>query len=252
MTQAPLEDDPALEGFALLRPAGRRVLVRRGYEDAVRSLGLDELPDSEVSVHGGRAAHPVVTLPGGERIVVRGYRRGGMMRHFNRQRYFLGHRAMAELRATERARRGGVRVPEVVAAIERPGAVGYTAALATRLIANATELSRYTFRDPLDELAVLHEAGAQVARMHESGVAHPDLNLHNLLIVAGANDPMVYLLDFDGALVLDDPVPARRRRRDLRRLGRSARKLRAPIGPAGWRAFRDGYGSAWPLTEDLG
>ncbi|HKP75455.1 MAG TPA: lipopolysaccharide kinase InaA family protein, partial [Longimicrobiaceae bacterium] len=98
--------------------------------------------------------------------------------------------------------------------------------------------------DETRRTAVLGEGARQIALMHAAGVAHPDLNLRNLLV---AGDE-VYLLDFDKAAGSADPVPTARRARDLRRLARSARKLHASID---WPAFRAGYGDAWPPGLDL-
>ena len=97
-------------------------------------------------------------------------------------------------------------------------------------------------------------AGEQIGMMHRGGVAHPDLNLRNLLVSSetpGA-DPLVFLLDFDRAEAGDGPVSDARRRRDLKRLGRSARKLGVPLGTAGWGALREGYGAGWPLDLAFG
>ncbi|HEX7242091.1 MAG TPA: lipopolysaccharide kinase InaA family protein, partial [Longimicrobiaceae bacterium] len=116
-------------------------------------------------------------------------------------------------------------------------------------VPDARDAAAWLAGAPADgRLATLREAGRQVGRMHAAGVAHPDLNLRNLL-VRGAE---VYLLDFDRARVYPGPVPGCQRERDLLRLARSARKLRAPVGPDGWEALREGYGAGWPLRQPLG
>jgi hypothetical protein len=74
------------------------------------------------------------------------------------------------------------------------------------------------------------EAGRQIARMHAAGVAHPDLNLRNLLVVAGEDDEeapgdgslTAWVIDFDRARLFDGPVPPERRAADLARLGDEA------------------------------
>lgn len=246
-------DDPALAAFAARERDGVRLLVRSGYEAWVDRFGLgsEEAWSGEV-VGGGRRPHPLVELPGGERVVVRRYLRGGAVRHLNRARYFVGDRAFEELRAVERARAGGVRTPVVIAAAQRQHAFGYSAWLATRWIPSALDLCAWLrARSPAERAEALREAGRQIARMHAAGVAHPDLNLRNLLVApAGAGGAEeVHLLDFDRARLHTGPVPAARRGRDLLRLARSARKLRAPIDGAGWEALRAGYGEGWPLRS---
>ena len=244
-----LAADPLLADYALLAEGSARMLVRRGYEAHAVLLGLHGAPEATAGwAGGGRTPHPVVALPDGEAAAVRTFRRGGAMRHLNRGRYFLGHRAFAELRAAEAARRGGVRTPLPLAAAERGAGLGYTAHFATLWIPDALDLAGRLDEDDADATGVLAEAGRQVGRMHLAGVAHPDLNLRNLLVRGGE----VYLLDFDRARVYPGPVPGCQRERDLLRLARSARKLRAPVGAGGWAAFREGYGGGWPLRGDLG
>ena len=241
----------ALADFVPLEHQGARMLVRQGYEDAARLLvERKNLPTVEM-LGGGREAHPVVVLPTGEKAVVRRYHRGGVMQRVNRSRYFGGNRAFDELRATERARTGGVRTARIVAAIEHPRTVGYTAMLATLLIPGARDaalwLGAETEHDPM-----LRDAGHQLAAMHAAGVSHPDVNLRNLLVADRDGAPEVWLLDFDKARVYDGPLTRTRRAVDLRRLARSARKLRAGIRPEGWAALQEGYGDDWPSGLVLG
>ncbi len=79
-----------------------------------------------------------------------------------------------------------------------------------------------------------------MARLHAAGIAHADLNLTNVVVGGGA----ATVLDLDRARLVSGRLSAFARRRSLRRLARSARKL----DPAGTvvdadvvRAFRDGY-----------
>ena len=221
--------------------------VRRGYEDSARRLvEYRTLPAVEM-LGGGREAHPVVVLPTGEKAVVRRYHRGGLVQRINQTRYFGGNRAFDELRATERARTGGVRTARILAAVERPRTVGYTAMLATILIPGAREAAAWLGSAAGDaKLEMLREAGRQMVAMHQSGVAHPDVHLRNLLVADADGGPKVWLLDFDKARVHDGPVPRARRATDLRRLARSAHKLKADVDAEGWAALREGYGDGWP------
>ena len=55
-------------------------------------------------------------------------------------------------------------------------------------------------------------------------------------------------------VLLDEQMPGRSGMQvfdELRRLARSARKLEAPLTPAHWAAFREGYGDGWPPGLDL-
>jgi 3-deoxy-D-manno-octulosonic acid kinase len=232
-------------------PAGAaRLLVRAGYEDLAGLLMDAWQGRAHEWIGGGRAPHPVIALPDGGRVVVRRFRRGGMVRHLNRERYFGGDRAADELRATEKARAGGVNAPEVIAAGRIAAFPGYRAMIATRLIAGVRDAAAALVgADGNARFKTLWEAGRQIGRMHAAGVAHPDLNLRNLLV--GEPD-VVWLIDFDRALVTDGVVPRARRQRDLERLARSAAKLRQPLSAADRVVLRDGYLSETPLLLDLG
>ena len=244
--------EAGLADFVPMEDGRTRLLVRRGYEGAAPFLLDMGSRDGAETVAGGREAHPVVDLANGERAVVRRYRRGGLVRRFNRELYFGGNRAFDELRATERARAGGVRAPVVVLAVERPALMGYRAMLATLLVPGARDAAAWLASASDEERrTMLREAGRQLGAMHAGGVGHPDVNLRNLLVAAGEDGaPAVWLLDFDRAQVFPGAATSARRERDLRRLARSARKLAAPFGADGWAALRDGYGDGWPGDFD--
>jgi 3-deoxy-D-manno-octulosonic acid kinase len=251
---------PLLSEFRLVEERWLRALVHTRFtaelERIVAAARADAAAGDGEHVAGGRVPHPLLRLEDGSALVVRRYRRGGLLRHVNEATYLGGHRAFHEALVTERARAGGVRVPEVAAAVELPGRLGYRAALATALIAGARESAAWMPEAaPAERIAMLHAAGEQIGRMHAAGVAHPDINLRNLLVspgIGGGTAPTVHLIDFDRGRLHGGPVPLRRRRRELLRLARSARKLAAPITRPGWDALLDGYGAAWPPGLRLG
>ena len=232
--------------FAHVAVGRARLLLRTGYEGEAEAL-VDAWEGRAAEwIGGGRAPHPVVPLGDGGRAVVRRFRRGGMVRHLNRERYFGGDRAAHELRATEVARAGGVRAPEVIAAGRIAAFPGYRAMLATRLVPGVEDAAAVLRRARELRRAVLHEAGGQIGKMHLAGVAHPDLNLRNLLVAPGCE---VWVIDFDRALVVAGPVPRERRARDLARLARSAAKLGLPLDAADHAVLLEGYRAGAP---DLG
>lgn len=242
--------DPALGDYRLIEAAGLRALVRDGWEEVLARV--EEAERSGERVGGGRAAHPVVEL-GGERIVVRSYRRGGLVRFLSRDRYLAGHRALEELRVTVLAAGAGARVPDPVAAVEREERWGYRAWLATRFLPDAQEMDgwlRGARASPTHRALV--DAGAQIALLHDAGIGHPDLNLRNLLVQDGSGGPRVTVIDFDRATADARAVRPAARARALRRLRRSAGRLGTPIDTAGWAALRGGYGSGWPTGLELG
>lgn len=233
-------------GFVCIDRGATRAWIRRGLEPDAERLGLAGSPPSDAGwASGGRIPHPIVRLADGEHAVVREYRRGGALRHLNSARYFRGNRALEELRASERVRSAGVHTPEVLAAVIRREGIGYTAKLATRWIAKGKNAADWLAdAGPSARIEMWAETGRQIARMHECGIAHPDLNLRNLLLSGGE----VFLLDFDRARQFANAVPARRRRHDLRRLARSVGKIRAALNTEEGEALRSGYGAAWPAS----
>lgn len=208
------------------------------------------MPESETRVEGGRAAHPVVELGDGLRAVVRGFRRGGLVRHLNRDLYFLGDRAFQELRVAERARAAGVRTPRVLAATRHRAGPGYRATLATEWIRDGRDLADW-LRDADDRnrRRALEEAGRQIGVMHGAGIEHPDLNLRNFLVREGEGGRLeVWLLDFDRARARERALTTQERAPSLHRLGRSARKLGLAFTAEDWSRLARGYGPAWPFA----
>jgi len=61
--------------------------------------------------------------------------------------------------------------------------------------------------------------------MHEQGLMHDDLNLHNLYVSMAGDGFSVVLLDFDKAKLQSKPLSPSQRKRNFRRLKSSIRKL---------------------------
>jgi len=61
--------------------------------------------------------------------------------------------------------------------------------------------------------------------MHDAGVMHADLNLHNLFVGNSGERMTVVILDLDKAQLFNGAVPPAHRRANFARLARSARKL---------------------------
>lgn len=232
-------------GFVPVPAGPARLWVRAGLEATAPSLLAAWAGEAAEWIGGGRAAHPVVRLPDGGRAVVRRYRRGGAVRHVNPDRYFLGDRAAEEAAATEAARQAGARVPEVIAIGRAPARPGYRALLATRLVEGARDAAE-ALSASADRAGLLERMGDAAAALHAAGVAHPDLNLRNVLV-----DPAgeVWLIDFDRAERCPGAVPASLRTANLLRLARSAAKLGLPLSDEDWAALGRGYGGDWPIRR---
>jgi 3-deoxy-D-manno-octulosonic acid kinase len=95
-------------------------------------------------------------------------------------------------------------------------------------------------------VAAARRAGEAVGRLHAAGIDHADLNLGNVLVSMPGAATAAHVIDLDQARVVDAPLGWRARRRNLRRLRRSWRRVMhgAPIPPGVYAAFRAGYEAA--------
>ncbi|MCK5862977.1 MAG: hypothetical protein KAH38_10855, partial [Candidatus Hydrogenedentes bacterium] len=84
---------------------------------------------------------------------------------------------------------------------------------------------------------ILMSCGARIRQMHDRGVYHADLQLKNIFVA----DTGIFLLDFDGARVVQGNVSPLSCARNLLRLQRSFEKLGYP--PKLWQQLLDGYGN---------
>jgi len=175
----------------------------------------------------GRGPRGLVDLPGGGRVLVKQYLRGGVLARFNRDRYAGVGRFLRELAVGARLHRLGLPVGEVRAVLLAGRAPLLRAWGMARYVPGAPDLARwFTGELPGGEAARLWASVlALVERFHEAGLSHPDLNLGNLLARRSGDSFELWLVDLDRARLLNGPVPAARRATELGRLARSFRKV---------------------------
>jgi 3-deoxy-D-manno-octulosonic acid kinase len=180
---------------------------------------------------------------GERRMVLRHYRRGGLMASVSRDRYIWRGEAAArpfgEWYLMYHLHRAGLPVPAPVAARYVRRGLVYTGDLITEQIVDAQSLAqRLAVRalSILDWIAV----GRCIRKFHDVGVYHADLNAHNVLF---ARDGSVYLVDFDRSRLRK---PGLWRDANLVRLRRSLEKVTWGLPPgriteADWHGLLDGY-----------
>lgn len=153
--------------------------------------------------------------------IVRTYRRGGLFRAVLPDAFLGTGRARAEVAALERLAPLGL--SPAVLGLEVSGRLARRMRIAVAEVTGARDLLRIAEQDAgaLAESEVGRRVGRAVARMHDAGVAHADLNVTNVLLDPSSR---VTLIDLDGASVGTVPVPAPRRVRDVLRLCRSLGK----------------------------
>jgi 3-deoxy-D-manno-octulosonic-acid transferase len=183
---------------------------------------------------------------GDRALVLRHYRRGGLMGRLVHDRYLQAPlartRAMAEFALLQRLIGWGLPVPRAAGARWQRTGLQYRADLLVERIAGAEDLGQLLQRAPLSA-ADWHAVGAAVAQLHAAGVFHSDLNCHNLMRDAQGR---VWIIDFDKCEVR---APGAWQQLNLERLRRSLRKERGRQAAWHWQeqdwpALLAGYAAA--------
>ena len=129
--------------------------------------------------------------------VLRHYYRGGMVAKLVKDKYFFtkieNTRCYQELLLLEQMYLQGLPVPKPIAARVQKNGLFYRADLLIEKILNASDLVYQLKREALSE-ARWHMIGALVAKFHQAGIYHADLNAHNILM---DKDDKFWLIDFD-------------------------------------------------------
>jgi 3-deoxy-D-manno-octulosonic acid kinase len=173
--------------------------------------------------------------------VLRHYRRGGFIAHRYLWAGELRVRAFAEYRLLARLSTGGLPVPRPVGARYQRTGLCYRCDLITERMEGAAPLSAELAQGALGE-DTWRSIGAAIARLHEAGVDHADLNAHNLLLDrAGA----VSIIDFDRGRIRGADGW---KQGNLQRLHRSLEKIARGLPPErfsarAWSCLLAGYGA---------
>lgn len=170
-------------------------------------------------------------------ILIRKFRRGGALRHFRRDAFFLQNRAKDEFEVHVFLQEQRLPVAPLAGAAWRAILPGYyEGAIATpRLDARPLRESL----EPSNAEKVMKQCGHLVRRLHDLCVDHPDLQLDNFLW----RGEEIYVLDFDKARrhpSLGDAA----RWSNLLRLRRSLEKHGYPLEYFNWLLEGYGEGSA--------
>jgi len=229
-------------------PAQRAVVHRRGpvtvfvtpaFASACDVESVVNLPDALAGLPGGHSRQagratfwtwqPDWAPPAG--LHVRQYVHGGALGRLWGAAFIGAGRMVSELEVTAAAHRAGVPVATPVALrIARIVGPLVRAHIITERIPDAVNMLEWCRSSPAGpHTALMQSIAAAIARMHDAGIVHTDLNLKNILVRTSAAPPAVYIVDFDKGRIMPD-VPHAVRMAALRRLWRSIRK---------WPASRD-------------
>jgi hypothetical protein len=210
---------------------GRRLLyIRRDLAPGAPAIlsGLERLGATAETGVGNRGSGFILKLESGFDLFARANRRGGLVRFFLRDLYFgVDPRPVRELAVAAEAYRRGIPVAEPLGAVvEWAGPGLYRGVFLTRALSGMTlwDLLR-TDDDAMVGAHVIGQARSAIDTMHQLGLWHPDLNLHNLFVTRAGESFGVVILDLDKAKLFRAPVAAGMRKRSFARLVRSIRKL---------------------------
>jgi 3-deoxy-D-manno-octulosonic acid kinase len=250
-------------GVLVEEQRGGVLAVRAEYAGALRACGFGAAGGGELQVSDLVGRAPLGELrTGAERLVVRRFRHGGMLRWMLGTRFADPERPFRELVLSDALRARGISTPEVVAARARRLALGgFALDLVTRRIEDSLDLAEWleALREgrvqPAARRGVPRTLGVFVGRCHALGLWHADLNPRNLLLDASAlvrSDPRVLVLDLDRSR-LEPELSQERRRANLARLLRAVLRReargRAFLRRSDFARFAAGYCAASGASE---
>lgn len=175
--------------------------------------------------------------------VLRHYYRGGLIGKLNKDWFapvpVARSRALAEFGLLLWMRQAGLPLPAPVAARYKRSGFGYSADILLERIPQSQDLFHYLQQQALTKTQ-WQQLGAVVARLHQAGVYHSDLNCHNILLDAAGK---FWLIDFDKCARRSGtdwwPEPVARLQRSLQKeLGLQAAFY---FTTDNWQALSTGY-----------
>lgn len=175
-----------------------------GCRHRLSNTSLDQLIDlfqspltGENAMLEGRAPARFAVLPEADSIVVKAYKRGGLISWINKDRYLkIGRlRSQREFYFLMAAKKAGVRVPEPVA-YASTGSLLYKAWLITKQIKGHSSFARLCKRDPEKAMTLIPKISRNINRLIKNRIHHVDLHPGNILL---DGDNTIFIIDFDKA-----------------------------------------------------
>lgn len=189
-------------------------------------IRLFKLPKNSFnSALNGRTSITVVPLQGIGSVVIKHYRRGGIIRYLIKQHYLKWGktRCQLEYELLQKVRSLGINAPEPVAFAYR-GRLFYQCWLVTREIQDHQTLAQISRSNEEQARMIMKEVVKQVSILINNKILHVDLHPGNVIV---DNQNQVYLLDFDKASIFPRGKNSLRSRY-LRRWNRAIQKHGLP------------------------
>ena len=161
-----------------------------------RLIGFFSQPPPQTnSVLGGRDSVSYHCMEDLGPVVIKHYKRGGILGRVVRRRYLKWgkSRSQLEFELLLKARDLGINVPEPLLYAKR-GRLIYRAWLVTREIKQPLSLARLSLNDEKRTRQVMASVIDQISRLLDHGIWHVDLHPGNVMI---DQSDRVFLLDFD-------------------------------------------------------
>ena len=226
----------SLDSYTHIERDGKHALLRADVAEALADAFLTGAGCEDAEL-GGRGAVARCAYPGGEALLRR-YLRGGVLRRFLGDAFVLANRPMREFEAHKAALAAGLEVPPLLGVCWWRSGLLLRGSIGTGAL-DAQHLQAWLEGGPDAPEEMARRCGALIARMHDAGIWHADLQLRNILITAEGP----YLIDFDGAKRMGR-VPPLQRARNLLRLRRSLQKN--GVSASIYNAVLEGYGGPPP------
>jgi hypothetical protein len=220
--------------YTLIRKKGLSLLLKEEYaeilllqviEDFEKYLTRHARPSLRLT---GRTPHLSVSIKDEQRIVIRRYSHGGLLRAFTGDFYLFGSRAFQELALTEEIRASGISTVQPVGGVHQSVfPFFYRAYFLSLEIPQAKDLTgrlleigpRPSPENLIEKREMIRRVGRLVRQFHQAGFFHGDLQLKNILVAGGHP----YLIDFDRSY-RKKTLTLRDRIGNLLRLDRSVEK----------------------------
>ncbi len=133
----------------------------------------------------------------GRDVALRHYYRGGLFGKLIKDKYWFSGwentRCYQELMTLNLLSEAGVNVPKPIGARATRQGMRYQADILTEKVQDAEDLVSVLLNQPLDP-SIYQRIGMEIRKMHNAGVNHTDLNIHNILL---DKQVCVWLIDFD-------------------------------------------------------
>jgi tRNA A-37 threonylcarbamoyl transferase component Bud32 len=221
-------------GYFVEEAPGGVLAISIDYARGLHGLGFGPEEDGKLEGSDLHGRKPLFQFDlGDERLVLRRYNHGGLLRWATGARFLDPERPFRELILGDALRRSGISTPQVVAARSRPAfGGGWYLDLVTRRIEDSSDfgavidaLSKGELSDAIRARAIT-SLGDLLRKLHSFGLLHADLQPRNLMVLNSAlkqgnqEEIKIWVIDLDQSAFVES-LSDSERRRNLRRLFRA-------------------------------